>query len=219
MVRHTTSRIAITLIFVLLCVSTQAVCTDTSHKPDTTTTPKPLLAVKTNLLFDAASALNVEVEVPIGERWSVAGEWIFPWWLWERKQVCLQVLSGNLEGRYWWGERRQQKRLTGWFSGFYMGGGLYDLEWKTKGYQGEFFIAAGLSAGYAHTLNKSGSLRMEYALGIGYMQTKYREYIPQNGGERLLWQRDGRYSWFGPTRAKVSLVWMIDYKNKKGGAR
>lgn len=177
------------------------------------------LAAKTNLLFDAASALNVEVEVPIGERWSVAGEWIFPWWLWEHQQVCLQVLSGNLEGRYWWGERREKQLLTGWFTGLYTGAGLYDLEWKTKGYQGEFFIAAGLSGGYAHTLNKSGTLRMEYALGIGYMQTKYREYTPRNGGETLAWQRNGRYSWFGPTRAKVSLVWMIHFKNKKGGMK
>ena len=41
---------------------------------------KPLLAVKSNLLFDLASALNVELEVPMGKRWSVAGEWMFPWW-------------------------------------------------------------------------------------------------------------------------------------------
>ena len=177
------------------------------------------LAAKTNLLFDAASALNVEVEIPIGQQWSVAGEWIFPWWLWERKQVCLQVLSGNLEGRYWWGERQEKSPLTGWFTGLYTGAGLYDLEWKTKGYQGEFFIAAGLSGGYAHPITKSGNLRMEYALGIGFMQTKYREYTPRNGGEILAWQKDGRYSWFGPTRAKVSLVWMIDFKNKKGGAK
>lgn len=180
---------------------------------------RPLLAVKTNLLFDAASLLNVEVEVPIGKRWSIAGEWIFPWWLWERQQVCLQVLSGNLEGRYWFGNRNDHPKLTGWFAGFYIGAGLYDLEWKTKGYQGEFFIAAGLSGGYAHTINKSGTMRMEYSLGIGYMQTEYREYIPINGGEILSWQRDGRYSWFGPTRAKVSLVWMINHKSKKGGVK
>ncbi|MFR6633973.1 MAG: hypothetical protein ACLUQ6_02035 [Alistipes onderdonkii] len=32
---------------------------------------KPLLAVKSNLLFDLASALNVELEVPMmGKRWS-----------------------------------------------------------------------------------------------------------------------------------------------------
>lgn len=180
---------------------------------------KPLLAIKTNLLFDVASILNIEVEVPIGNRWSVAGEWMFSWWLWDRKQVCFQILSGTVEGRYWLGDRTKLCPLTGWFAGLYTGGGYYDLEWKTKGYQGEFFIAAGLSGGYAHRINKSGTLRMEYSFGIGYMQTKYREYIPVNGGDILAWQKDGRYSWFGPTKAKVSLVWMINHKTKKGGAR
>lgn len=179
----------------------------------------PPFALKTNLLFDVALMPNLEVEFPLGSSWSVAGEWIFPWWLGKRSQKCLQLLCGTLEGRYWLGDRLKYRQLTGWFAGFYTGAGLYDLEWKTKGYQGEFFLAAGLSSGYAHTINKSGSLRLEYSLGIGYMQTKYRKYIPVNGGEILSWQQDGRYSWFGPTRAKVSLVWLIDFKSRKGGGK
>ena len=35
---------------------------------------RPLFAVKTNLLYDLLSGLNVEVEVPIGEHFSLAGE-------------------------------------------------------------------------------------------------------------------------------------------------
>lgn len=185
---------------------------------------KPLFALKTNLLFDAATALNVEVEVPIGERWSVAGEWIFPWWLWEGKQNCLEVLSGNIEGRYWFGDRAERPQLTGWFAGLYAGGGYYDLEYERKGYQGEFFIAAGLSGGYAHTVSKSGNWRMEYSLGVGYLKTEYRKYEAMKdlyGDWRLLKQLNGNYTWIGPTRAKISLVWMINhgYKAQKGGAR
>lgn len=180
---------------------------------------RSLIALKTNLLFDAASLLNMEVEVPLGKRWSIAGEWICPWWLWEREQVCLQVMSGNIEARLWLGNRTNRLQMTGWFVGLYAGAGLYDLEWKTKGYQGEFFIAAGLSGGYAHVINKKGTLRMEYSLGMGYMQTKYREYTPINGGEILAWQKDGKYTWVGPTRAEVSLVWMINHKTKKGGVK
>lgn len=182
-------------------------------------TRKPLFALKTNLLFDALTAINFEVEVPIGKRWSVAGELIFPWWLNKGKQHCFQLMNGNLEGRYWFGEREKRPVMTGWFTGLYVGGGYYDLEWETKGYQGEFFIAAGVSGGYAHTINKKGNLRMEYSLGIGFMQTKYREYAPQQGGEVLMWQRDGKFTWFGPTRAKVSLVWLLDFKSKKGGVK
>ncbi len=182
----------------------------------TTSVTTPLLAIKTNLLFDVATMANVELELPIGNRWSVAGEWIFPWWVTSDNAYALQLLSGQIEGRYWLGDRETKSQLTGWFAGLYAGGGLYDLQWQNNGYQGEFYIAAGLSAGYAHTINKSGSLRMEYSLGVGYLNTEYRYYEGKQDNEYLVWQHDGKYTWIGPTKAKVSLVWII---NKRGGKR
>lgn len=187
----------------------------TPQQPDDKYICKPLFAVKTNLLFDAATLFNIELEVPLGKRWSLAAEWIFPWWLWEQHQHCLQLLSGTLEGRYWLGNRRQHQPLTGWFVGVYTSGGLYDLEWNGKGYQGEFFVAAGASGGFAHPIGRH--LHMEYTLGVGYMQTDYRRY--QAGataqGEWGLYKREaGRYTWMGPTRVKVSLVWAIGNRKK-----
>lgn len=177
---------------------------------------RPLFALKTNLLFDVASALNLEVEVPIGQRWSVAAEWIFPWWLYEKEQYALEILNGNIEGRYWWGERSRRDQLTGWFTGIYAGGGYYDVEWKTKGYQGEFF-SAGITGGFAHKIGRN--LRMEYSLGLGYLTNKYREYVPLqcgiDGQWHLIKQGNGTSNWIGPTRAKVSLVWMINSGNNK----
>ena len=184
---------------------------------------RSVIAVKTNLLFDAATALNIELEVPIGKRWSIAGEYIFPWWLWENKQYCLQVLSGSLEGRYWLGDRVGKERLIGWFTGLYAGGGYYDIGLGDKGYQGEFFIASGISGGYAHTISKDGNWRMEYSLGVGFLQTKYREYVPKKGIDEqwhLIHQANGKQSWLGPTKAKISLVWMFDFGLfRKGGSR
>lgn len=183
---------------------------------------RPLFAIKTNLLLDAVTAVNVEIEVPLGKRWSVSGEVICPWWLLDRKQYCLQVLSGNVEGKFWFGNRDLRKDgtprmvMTGWFAGIYAGGGLYDVEWGTGGYQGNFFMAGGISGGYAHSIGKR--LRLEYTLGVGYFKTVYEYYKPVNGGEKLVWQYDGNYSFTGITRAKVSLVWMLTRKNRRGGA-
>lgn len=176
---------------------------------------KPLFAIKTNLLFDVASALNLEMEIPIGPRFSLAAEMIFPWWLLEKKQYCLQTLGANLEARYWLGNRTNRPQMTGWFVGLYAGAGYYDLEWDKTGYQGEYLIPAGLSGGYAHTIGTN--FRMEYALGIGYLSTDYKEYESQpgiDGNWHLILQRRGTQTWFGPTRAKVSLVWMIHYGNQ-----
>ena len=177
---------------------------------------KPLFALKTNLLYDLASAVNVELEIPIGDHWSLLGEYVFPWWLIEDKQYALQVINANLETRYWFGNRDDRPKLTGWFAGLYAGGGYYDIEWGSKGYQGEFYVSTGLTAGFAHRLGKSNSLRMEYSLGAGYFKTQYSEYNPVFGNDdqwHLMHRLSGNYSWIGPTRLKMSLVWLLHYSS------
>lgn len=183
-------------------------------------TKRPLFALKTNLLFNIALMPNVEIEVPIGKRWSVNGEYMFPWWLLKDNRYCLEILSGGLEGRYWLGNsqnREQREVLTGHFVGLYAGGGKYDLQWKENGYQGEFFIAAGISYGWATCIARN--LHLELNIGIGLLRTDYRHYHAQNNYQTLLWQENGNYTWFGPTKAKISLVWLLNRKVKKGDTK
>ncbi len=142
----------------------------------------PLFAFKTNFLFDAVGALNLEIEVPLNERWSISAEGMFPWW-W--------TANGTIEGRYWLGDRSLRPVLTGWFGGIYAGGGWYDFTRNDRAHKGDFFHA-GLSGGYAHMINRRGNLRMEYSLGLGYLYS--------SGGR----------NWWGPTRGKVSLVWILE---------
>lgn len=177
-------------------------------------------ALKTNLLYDAALIPNVELEFPIGKRWSVNGEYMFPWWLLKNDRYCLQIISGGLEGRYWLKNpknRDWQEVLTGHFLGLYVGGGEYDLQWKDKGYQGEFYIAAGISYGWATRIARH--LNLEFNLGIGLLRTDYRHYYAQDNYQTLLWKENGNYTWFGPTKAKISLVWLLGFKPKKGGRK
>lgn len=186
------------------------------------------LALKTNLLFDLATALNVEVEVPLGRRFSVAGEWIFPWWLWERKQYCFELISGTLEGRYWLKPNYAKQEealglhnpLTGWFVGLYGSAGKYDLEWNRKGYQGEFALSTGLTLGYVKPLSRN--LNMEFSLSAGYLQTDYRYYHARQDAEgewHLIKQYPGTFRWIGPTKAKISLVWYPHFKSLKEGGK
>lgn len=187
----------------------------------------PLLAIKTNLLFDALTLLNIELEVPIGDKWSIAGEWTFPWWIWDNGTVGsrrnrVQMLNGSAELKYWLGDRTNRPVMTGWFAGIYGGGGVYDFEHDKEGYQGEFYIAAGVSGGYAHTINKKGNLRMEYSIGLGYVNTRYRHYIAEYYREddwRAILQDTGTFSWFGPTKVKASLVWLLNVNRERGARR
>lgn len=172
------------------------------------------LALKTNLLFDALLMPNFEIEVPLGDRWSVQGEYMFPWWVSKDDTRALQILSGGVEGRYWFGHRNRMERLAGHFLGLYAGGGMYDVEYRGAGYQGEFYIASGISYGYG--LRLSSDFRMEFSLGVGFLGTSYSRYNLKDN--HLVWQNDGRYTWIGPTKLKISLVWVLNRK-EKGGRR
>ena len=181
---------------------------------------RPLLALKTNLLFDATLMPNFEIEVPIGRHWSVNGEYLFPWWQLKNNQYCLEILSGNLEGRYWLESTKRKNRqevLMGHFVGVYAGWGKYDVQWKENGYQGEFFIAAGISYGWATSIARN--LHLELSIGVGLLRTNYRHYKAQDDYQTLMWKENGNYTWLGPTKAKISLVWLLHGKEKKGGKR
>lgn len=60
---------------------------------------------------------------------------------------------------------------------------------------------------------------MEYTVGIGLLRTGYRHYHARDKYQVLLWQNDGNYTWVGPTKIKISLVWTLNRRIKKGGSR
>ncbi len=166
---------------------------------------KTVLAVKNNLLYDLALAPNLEVEIPVGRRWSLNAEYKCPWWLNSKHNFCYQLLSGGVEGRCWLGNRQKRNRLTGHFVGLYAEGGTYDFQWKGDGYRGDYYGAAGVTYGYARQLARH--LSLEFSFGIGYLTTEYKKYTPYEGD--IVWTTSGRYNFIGPTKAKVSLVWLI----------
>ena len=185
---------------------------------------KPLFAIKTNLLADVLSLLNIEVEVPIGQRWSVSGELLTPWWSKSNSDCTMQVLVGSGAVKYWFGNRSRYDIMTGWSLGLYGGGGKYDVQlFDENGSQGEFFNT-GLQVGYAHKICKN--LRLEYTVNLGFLRSNYKEYTKTEdtkyGDIKVFeypWEAK-RLDWFGPTNAKVSLVWLLNYKtNKRGGKK
>ena len=80
-------------------------------------------------------------------------------------------------------------------------------------YSPDISSAAGVSYGYAHSIARN--LRLEYNIGIGMLRTDYRHYHSRDNHRTLLWQENGEYTWLGPTKLKISLVWLITGKNKK----
>lgn len=135
----------------------------------------PILAIKTNLIYDLASALNFEIEVPIGNRFSVTGEFINPWWHIGSADYTMRVHMGTVGGKYWLGNREDREVLTGWAVGANVGfASDYDVQlFDEQGIQGTYFMG-GATIGYAHTLYKK--FYLEYQLGLGVMESDYQNY-------------------------------------------
>ena len=167
---------------------------------------KVMVALKNNMIYDLALAPNVEVEFSTGKRWSLNVEYKCPWWSDSGCNFCYQLLSGGTEARYWLGNRHTRGRLSGHFLGAYAEGGTYDFQLKKeKGYRGKYYAAAGITYGYVRPLARH--LAIEFSVGIGYLDTEYRKYTSY--GNDLVWVSSGKYHFIGPTKAKISLVWLL----------
>ena len=193
---------------------------------------RPVLAVKTNLLFDAIMAPNFEIEVPFGRyrQWSLMVEDWFPWWLFDRNskqgsnpyrlfgvpyysnkakgyRTAYEVWTVGVELRRWfsrcWGD---QPLMTGHFAGLYLASGKYDIEWKGMGDQGEF-ISAGATWGYSWLLGRR--LNLELSASLGALWGPQRHYRGEYDDTHLIWKENRNFFYFGPTKLKVSIAWLL----------
>lgn len=180
---------------------------DNSIKRDKDCSPR--FAFKTNLLYITLLLINVEAEYYLKKRLSLNIDWQYAWWSRRSRHKYYRMAAVSPELRYWFASK---DNFHGHFGGFYLGTGLYEFMARpTCGIQGEFFIAGGLTYGYMFPVGKR--LRMELSLGIGYLMTEYRRYHWDKGC--YVYEKTQRYSYFGPTKAKVSLVWPLNLFKRK----
>jgi len=173
----------------------------------------PVVAFRSNLLMPL---MNVGIEVPIGNRWSVAADLSSPWawrpWtnrVFEPYQECYQAMAFSLEGRYWFGVSHSPKkaygkyRLLGHSLALIAEGGYYDIEHKGTGMQGTFG-AVGIDYMYAIPLGKKAGCHMEFDIAFGYMSTAWKGYIVPEGDTRLIGNYDDR-AWHGPVPMRLGV--------------
>ena len=195
----------------------------------------PKLAVKTNLLYDAvftpkmgyAPVLNVELEYYLTQhgRWSLLGEYEFPWWSKEEEHQYLQLLNWQMEGRRYF---KKDSGFTGHYLSGYAGYNLFDLCFDDEsghGVQGEG-AHIGLGYGYVLPLNKKGNWKLELFLKGGFYLSHYDKYDagnPHTGKYYYHWfddpdlfqPRNWRLRWFGPTGAGITLSYDLIYRKRQ----
>lgn len=172
------------------------------------------MAVKTNMLYDLAITPNIGVEFYLGNRFAIAGNWMYAWWKDHSAKWWHRIYGGDLEIRRYFGALAEEKPLQGWHVGLYGGIVTYDFEWGGRGYLGDrWSYGGGVSLGYSMPFKRR--FNIDFTLGIGYLGGEYKEYLPID--DCYVWQATKQRNWIGPTKLEVSLVWLIGRGNYNKG--
>lgn len=186
--------------------------------------------LRTNMLLDIAALPNIGVEFYVGRNLSVGAGWMYGWWSRSDSHRYWRAYGGELFGRWWFGGKARQKPLTGHHLGIYAQMYTYDFEWGDKGEMGgkpggSLLDRAQYGGGieYGYSLPVGRRINIDFSLGLGYVTGTYHKYRPID--DCYVWQSTHRRHWFGPTKAEISLVWLIGCDNynrskaRKGGMK
>lgn len=114
------------------------------NSPVETLMPEHRFAVKTNLLYDPALMLDLEVEWRFNRDWSVALEGDVAWLGNAFGIDSYRLVMASPEVRRWFCSRGP---WHGFYAGLFVGAGYYDLKKGNPGYYGDGFMG-GLSVGF-----------------------------------------------------------------------
>ena len=155
--------------------------------------------LSTNLLFDAITAVNLGVEVPIGSRFGLHAGYTFPFWTFPGETVRFNVSAFDLGARVYlhpW-ETRGYDLYRGWFFTVSAATGKFDLSWNGGGSQGTAIIGA-VGGGYTWPVG-----------------TWWRLDVSGSAGAMICHFSDGRTSRLpDPAVFKVTMTYLFHYNKK-----
>lgn len=168
----------------------------------------PFVAIKTNLLYDATTTMNLGLEFRLGKRTTLDVPVNYnPWEFHEGKKFKHTLVQPEI--RHWFNES-----FNGHFIGFHVGYSAFNIAGidiplnvfpglKENRYEGNLG-AVGFSYGFQKMLSKK--LSFEGTVGLGYAYIDYEKNACGNCGEFI---DRGYKHYFGPTKLGLSLVYII----------
>ena len=188
----------------------------------------PIIGISTNLIYDVTWIPNYGItSVPSFslEYYPARGHWTFgadvDWshWLHYPEHRFNQIHNLTLHAR------RYFKSGEEGFRGLYLKGSLnavqYGLGWDAHGWEGE---GAGISVGIGHKWNW-GRFFLDTGIDMGFLYSRYDPYVWGNDANQWYYydyagdpnefvERRMILTWFGPTRAYISIGFDL-FKRKK----
>lgn len=191
----------------------------------TSKTSRPFwMDIRTNMLYDVVAVPNIGAEFYLGKNISVLANWMYGWWDKDSRHRYWRIYGGELGARWWFGRKADAKPLTGHHLGVYAGVLTFDFEWGGTGYMGGkpggtlwdcCLVNSGIEYGYSLPVGKR--LNIDFTIGLGYFGGNYIKYFPFDNDYYR--EKEYKMRFFGPTKAEISLVWLIgrDNTNKRKG--
>jgi hypothetical protein len=163
----------------------------------------PVFAISSNLLYDAATGMNLGVEFRLNNRLTLKLPATYNPWTFDRNRKLKFILA--------------QPELRGWlcepFSGHFFGlqghyaqfnAGRIGTDYMQKHrYEGSLY-GGGIVYGYQFYLAPRWSL--EASIGLGYAYLDYTVYKCETCGEYI---KSENKNYFGPTKADLSLIYIL----------
>lgn len=175
-----------------------------------TTRKQRFIAVKTNLLGDAALCANLGVEIGLGQHWSLdVPVWYSPYDITDGWRI--RLLATQPEVRYWLKDAGEGHYfgVHATVAGFNVSlGGDYRYQDPNHAAFG-----AGIGYGYAFHLDKSRHWSMEAQIGAGYICYEYIKF--HNTGRNGAEVSRGKGTYWGVTRAGFAVAYKF-YTGRKG---
>ena len=189
------------------------------------------MGLKNNMLYDLATIPNLGIEFYLGKNLSIAANWGYAWWGGPRKDIYWRYYGGDVALRWWFGKASKVKPLQGHHLGLYGQFFTFDFEFGNKGVMGgtpgknmwsKDALQTAIGLEYGYSLPVAYRLNIDFTIGLGYYEGISHEYKPVDG--HYVWERSVRRRFIGPTKAEISLVWLLGRGNyngdkKKGGKR
>lgn len=168
------------------------------------------VGVKTNLLYWATTTPNIGTEIAVGKKHTAQVFFgLNPWKQSGGDQSSIRHWLVQPEYRYWFCQS-----FNGWFLGAHAMGGQFNAggvklpfglvkDLRDHRYEG-WYVGGGVTAGYQWPLSKHWNL--ETSIGVGYDYIQYDKFKCGTCGEK---EKSGHDHYVGPTKAALSLIYML----------
>lgn len=170
------------------------------------------IAIKTNVLYDATSTVNLGIEVGLHPRWTFDLSGNYNSWSRDNNVKWKHWLA-QPEARYWFCDR-----FAGHFIGAHLLFGAFnfgnlnnnisflgtDLSPLSNHRSQGYGYGVGLCYGYDFLLGKHWNLELE--VGLGYVLADYEKFECGSCGRSV---GKGHGNYFGPTKASINLVYLF----------